>query len=253
LADRKTLTLTLAAAGILLAPLPANADHRRTPAAPTQSHVREGSKRASASPAKAVAPSATVHSAHASTGETVKATAFSLRAAQPVTRRPLRRHPRRITAHLASDPSVTIADFTFAPATITIHVGDTITWIDGGPSPHTATANNGNFDTGTLQKGQSGSHTFSQAGTFAYFCRIHPFMHGTVVVVANAASSGGSGSTSSAAAQSSTATSTATTASATTSSAPGLPNTGIDLLATVITGVLMFAAGVAIRRRLAAR
>src|SRR5207248_3918997 len=84
-----------------------------------------------------------------------------------------------------ADPGVTIADFRFAPRTTTVHVGDTITWSNVGPSPHSAIARNGSFDTGILHKGQSGSHTFTQAGTFSYFCTVHPFMHGTVVVLAS--------------------------------------------------------------------
>ncbi len=95
---------------------------------------------------------------------------------------------RPATAHAANDTSVTISDFQFTPATITIHVGDTVTWTNHGPSAHTATANNGSFNTGVLQKGHSASHTFTTAGTFTYICQIHPFMHGTVVVLANTTS-----------------------------------------------------------------
>ena len=57
--------------------------------------------------------------------------------------------------------------------------GDTVTWSNNGPTGHSATANDGSFDTGILQKGSSGSHTFSQAGTFSYICTPHPFMKGT--------------------------------------------------------------------------
>ncbi len=85
----------------------------------------------------------------------------------------------------SADPSVTIADFSFTPATITVHVGDTVTWINNGPSAHTATADDGSFNTGVLQKGQSASVTFHRPGTFGYHCAIHPFMHGTVVVLGN--------------------------------------------------------------------
>jgi plastocyanin len=67
---------------------------------------------------------------------------------------------------------VTIADFQFTPATITIHAGDTVTWTNAGPSAHTATARDGSFDTGVLQRGQTASHAFTQPGTFAYFCSI---------------------------------------------------------------------------------
>ena len=92
-------------------------------------------------------------------------------------------------AHAASDPADTIADYSFSPATITVNVGDTVTWTNQGKQPHTATASDGSFNTGTLHTGQSGSHTFTKAGTFAYICSIHPFMHGTVVV--QGSSSGG--------------------------------------------------------------
>ncbi|MGE5138659.1 MAG: LysM peptidoglycan-binding domain-containing protein [Rudaea sp.] len=79
--------------------------------------------------------------------------------------------------------NVTIADFTFSPASITIHVGQTITWKNSGPSPHTVTSNTGAWDSGTLNAGASFSRTFNTAGTFAYHCSIHPMMMGTVVVM----------------------------------------------------------------------
>ncbi|MBV8941858.1 MAG: hypothetical protein JO240_09010, partial [Solirubrobacterales bacterium] len=50
---------------------------------------------------------------------------------------------------------MTIADFSFTPFSITIPVGGTILWTNNGPSDHTATANNGSFNTGVLRKGQS--------------------------------------------------------------------------------------------------
>src|SRR5919201_736867 len=89
----------------------------------------------------------------------------------------------------AASGSVTIADFSFAPATITINQGDSVTWNNNGPTPHSATANDGSFDTGILKKGQSGSHTFNQAGTFSYYFNPHPFMKASIVV--QAAQSGG--------------------------------------------------------------
>ena len=63
-----------------------------------------------------------------------------------------------------------------------------MTWLNNGPSAHTATADDGSFNTGVLPKGHSASHTFTKAGTFTYICSIHPFMHGTVVVLANTTS-----------------------------------------------------------------
>jgi plastocyanin len=185
-----------------------------------------------------------------------------------------RRHAAR--ARAAGDPTDTIADFSFAPATITVHAGDTVTWVNDGPSAHTATAGNGSFNTGVLKKGQSASHTFTQSGTYAYICAIHPFMHGTVVVLADTSSStstsgsdqtgpgqGGSGhgttttttpgsttfpSTTGSSA-SGAAPSTGGDASQTPVTAPGtLPLTGLDVGLIGLLGAVLGAAGAVLRR-----
>jgi len=154
----------------------------------------------------------------------------------------------RVTAHAAGDPAVAIADFHFAPATTTIHVGDTITWSNSGPSSHTASAKDGSFNTGILKKGQSASHTFTHAGTFAYVCQIHPFMHGTIIVLA-ATTSTTSATTSTPAATTPTGTTpTATTASAQTPAGPTLPNTGFNVLAGLAAGLLLLGVGAGLRR-----
>lgn len=90
-------------------------------------------------------------------------------------------HPARVTA---DDASVMIANFAFSPQTITVSAGDTVTWTNTDQAAHTVTANDGSFDSGLLSQGQSFSQTFSSPGTYSYICSIHPFMTGTVVVVA---------------------------------------------------------------------
>ena len=95
----------------------------------------------------------------------------------------------------AASGGVTIADFSFSPATLTINQGDTVTWVNNGPTAHSATANNGSFNTGILKAGQSASHTFAQAGTYSYFCQPHPFMKATIVVQAAQAGGTSGGST----------------------------------------------------------
>ena len=164
---------------------------------------------------------------------------------KPHARRHAKPSPR---AHAAGDPANTITDFKFSPGTTTIHVGDTITWTNSGPSPHTATANDGSFDTGTLAKGASASHTFSQPGTFAYICKIHPFMQGTVVVLASTSTPATSATPTT---PSSTAATPAagTTPAATQSHGPTLPLTGIDVPAIVIVGLALLALGWLLRRR----
>lgn len=82
---------------------------------------------------------------------------------------------------LAADRTVTISGFSFSPNTVTVNVGDTVTWTNQDPSTHTATSS-GNFNTGNVPEGGSKSVTFNSAGTFDYICTIHPTMQGTVVV-----------------------------------------------------------------------
>jgi plastocyanin len=188
------------------------------------------------------------------------------RARRAQSRRHRRRHPGRrhrradgptgtVTAHAAGDPAVTVADFHFSPSSTTIHVGDTITWTNDGPSSHTATARNGGFDTGVLKKGHSASHTFTQAGTFTYFCQIHPFMHGTIVVLAattsttsahNAPAASTTPATTAPAPTATTATDSPTTAAA--SAGPTLPNTGFSVAACLEAAGVLLGAGVALRR-----
>ena len=78
-----------------------------------------------------------------------------------------------------------MVDFSFEGATVTIQAGGKVTWKNMGQTPHTATADDGSFDTGTVDPGKLKAETkaFKQPGTFAYHCTIHPQMHGTVVVV----------------------------------------------------------------------
>ena len=78
--------------------------------------------------------------------------------------------------------TVTIEGFAFDPPTLEVAVGTTVTWVNRDEAPHTATGDGGEFDTGRLDQGQSGSHTFDQAGTYAYRCNFHPEMGGTVIV-----------------------------------------------------------------------
>lgn len=77
---------------------------------------------------------------------------------------------------------VSIQGFAFNPSSITVSVGTTVTWTNNDSVTHTVTSDTGAFSSGNLNPGQTFSHTFNQAGTFAYHCSIHTSMHGTVVV-----------------------------------------------------------------------
>lgn len=78
---------------------------------------------------------------------------------------------------------VEIRDFSFSPPTIEVAVGSQLTWGNTDPTPHTVTARDGGFDSGTIDPGSRFAATFDRAGTFAYFCQIHPAMTGSVRVV----------------------------------------------------------------------
>jgi plastocyanin len=78
---------------------------------------------------------------------------------------------------------VQIVEFTYEPDPVVVQVGGKVTWQNEDSAPHTATADDGSFDTGTIEEGKLGSTTFKEAGTFTYHCEIHPTMHGTVEVV----------------------------------------------------------------------
>ncbi|MDE3075780.1 MAG: cupredoxin domain-containing protein [Chloroflexota bacterium] len=75
-----------------------------------------------------------------------------------------------------------IGDFSFTPATITIGAGTKVTWTNAGPSNHTVTSNDGQFESGTIQRKGTFSFTFTKAGTYSYHCAFHPTMKGTIVV-----------------------------------------------------------------------
>ena len=85
------------------------------------------------------------------------------------------------TTPSTSKATVTMIDFAFQPATLTIKPGTTVTWVNNGAVAHEPSGTG--FDTGPIQPGQSASHTFATAGTIAYKCLIHPtVMTGTIIV-----------------------------------------------------------------------
>jgi LPXTG-motif cell wall-anchored protein len=145
--------------------------------------------------------------------------------------------PKRAKA--ADTSNVTISDYRFTPATVTVVVGDTVTWTNDGPSSHSATASNGEFDTGIFPEGQSRSETFDTAGTIAYICTPHPNMEGTIVV--EAAGSDRSGEEDAAQLENDELATDENLEADIDSGA--LPNTGKDVRAMIILGLAMLAFG----------
>ncbi|MGW4097588.1 MULTISPECIES: cupredoxin domain-containing protein [unclassified Mycobacterium] len=78
--------------------------------------------------------------------------------------------------------AVSIDNFAFAPATLTVHRGDTVTWTNHDEEPHTVAAGDGSFRSPGMGANATFSFTFTNPGSYDYICSIHPVMHGTVVV-----------------------------------------------------------------------
>jgi plastocyanin len=149
-------------------------------------------------------------------------------------------------AHAAASASVNAGDFFFSPASVTIAVGDTVTWHNSGQAPHNATGNGGSFSTGTINPGGNASHTFNSAGTFSYICTIHPQMKGTIRVSSSSGggtSGGGAGSSSSGTSESSAVASPDAAGNSTT-----LPMTGMAVGALTLVGLALLASGLLVRR-----
>ena len=83
----------------------------------------------------------------------------------------------------AGSDAVTIAGFAFAPASLTVKVGSSVTWTNKDSATHTVTWDDGSQGSGSLTAGGAPyTQTFATAGTFAYHCSIHSSMKGTIVV-----------------------------------------------------------------------
>ena len=78
--------------------------------------------------------------------------------------------------------------YAYAPGDVTVAAGDTVTWTNSDSAPHTVTSTgSGPLDSPNMQKGDTWSFTFTQAGSYPYYCKVHPDMKGTVTVTAAAA------------------------------------------------------------------
>ena len=80
--------------------------------------------------------------------------------------------------------AILISNFLFDPASVTVKVGDTVTWTNDDSAPHKIVSDDSTpvFSSGDLARGDSYSFTFTAVGTFNYHCQIHPMMKGTIIV-----------------------------------------------------------------------
>jgi plastocyanin len=82
----------------------------------------------------------------------------------------------------AANAAVKIDNFVFGPQTLTVPVGTTVTWINSDDIPHTAVSTDGVFKSKVMDTDEKFSYTFTKAGTYSYYCSVHPKMTGQVVV-----------------------------------------------------------------------
>src|SRR5215204_2500766 len=85
------------------------------------------------------------------------------------------------TAQGATTP-VSIQDFFFSPANVTVEAGTTVTWVNEGNVPHTVTSDDGQFDSVVLMPGFSYTVMFDGRGTISFHCAIHPALSGSATV-----------------------------------------------------------------------
>jgi plastocyanin len=78
--------------------------------------------------------------------------------------------------------AVKIDNFSFGPETLTVAVGTTVTWTNRDDIPHTVVSTDGVFKSKVRDTDEKFSYTFTKAGTYPYFCSVHPKMTGKVVV-----------------------------------------------------------------------
>jgi amicyanin len=84
-----------------------------------------------------------------------------------------------------SGNTVTIQNFAFQPANVQVTVGTTVTWTNNDTAPHTVTFRDGSLtSSGILRQGDTYSYTFTKVGTFSYYCAVHTYMIGEVIVTA---------------------------------------------------------------------
>jgi plastocyanin len=82
----------------------------------------------------------------------------------------------------AANAGVKIDNFSFGPPTVTIPVGATVTWTNSDDIPHTAVSTDDVFKSKVMDTDETFPYTFTKAGTYPYYCTIHPKMTGTIVV-----------------------------------------------------------------------
>ena len=88
----------------------------------------------------------------------------------------------RTTAGTDPAPQVMIDNFVYSPVPLTVKVGATVTWINHDDIPHTVDSTEGKFKSAALDTDDKFEFHFTEAGEYAFYCRIHPKMMGKIIV-----------------------------------------------------------------------
>lgn len=91
-------------------------------------------------------------------------------------------HPAPVRGADSKGTEVRIDNFTFVPDTLSVPVNATVTWVNKDDIPHVIASNDGVFKSKAMDTDQKYSYTFTKAGTYPYYCSIHPKMVGKIVV-----------------------------------------------------------------------
>ena len=92
-------------------------------------------------------------------------------------------HPTRAKSEDKASPlEVRVDNFTFGPDTLTVPVNSTVTWVNKDDLPHVIASSDGVFKSKALDTDDKYSYTFTKAGTYPYYCSIHPKMVGKIIV-----------------------------------------------------------------------
>jgi plastocyanin len=81
-----------------------------------------------------------------------------------------------------AEKTISVNSAAYDPEVLTVKVGTKVTWVNDDLEAHSATADDGSFDTGVLQAGEKATITFDKPGTYGYYCIPHPYLRGTIVV-----------------------------------------------------------------------
>ncbi|HEY1655260.1 MAG TPA: cupredoxin family copper-binding protein [Candidatus Tumulicola sp.] len=82
----------------------------------------------------------------------------------------------------AAIPTIHVKGFAYVPAVLTVSAGTTVRFVNDDSEAHTVTADDKSFDSAGLDTGDTWTCRFAAAGKFSYFCQLHPYMRGTIVV-----------------------------------------------------------------------